>query len=70
MRVGVTLNLVDSNGARNQLSLLGPWESDPDKKIISYKSELGASLLSAKIGDEVRVFDSTYQIESIQVYSE
>lgn len=70
VRVGVTLHLVDSAGAKNQLSLLGPWESDPDKKIISYQSELGRSLLSAKTGDEVKVFDGTYQIESIQAYSE
>ena len=70
VRVGVTLILVNSEGAQEQLSLLGPWESDPERKIFSYQSELGKSLLSGRIGDQVDVFGGTYQIESIQAYSD
>jgi transcription elongation GreA/GreB family factor len=70
VRVGVTMKLVDSEGSEDKLSLLGPWESDPDRKIISYESDLGKSLLSAQKGDEIEVSGGRYRIESIHPYSD
>jgi len=32
-------------------TVLGPWESDPDKNIISYMSPLGNAILDKKVGD-------------------
>ncbi len=40
----------------NQLetfTILGAWDSDPDKGVISYLSPVGAALLNHKVGDEV-----------------
>jgi transcription elongation GreA/GreB family factor len=34
-------------------TILGAWDSDPDKGVISYLSPVGAALLNHKIGDEV-----------------
>jgi transcription elongation GreA/GreB family factor len=34
-------------------TILGAWDSDPDKGIISYLSPVGAALLNHKTGDEV-----------------
>ena len=34
-------------------TILGAWDSDPDKGIISYLSPVGAALLNHKIGEEV-----------------
>jgi transcription elongation factor GreA len=34
-------------------TILGAWDSDPDKGIISYLSPVGAALLNHKAGDEV-----------------
>ena len=36
-----------------QYTILGPWESDPDKNIISYMSPFGNAILNKKVGDEV-----------------
>ncbi len=34
-------------------TILGAWDSDPDKGIISYLTPVGQALLNHKIGDEV-----------------
>jgi transcription elongation GreA/GreB family factor len=46
-----TTNL-DSN-QRESFTILGAWDSDPDKGIISYLSPVGAALLNHKASDEV-----------------
>jgi transcription elongation GreA/GreB family factor len=38
---------------RESFTILGAWDSDPDKGIISYLSPVGAALLNHKAGDEV-----------------
>jgi transcription elongation factor GreA len=46
-----TTNLETSQ--RESFTILGAWDSDPDKGIISYLSPVGAALLNHKTGDEV-----------------
>jgi transcription elongation GreA/GreB family factor len=36
-------------------TLLGVWDSDPDNRLISYKTPLGQALLSKKAGDRVKL---------------
>ncbi|TVR69808.1 MAG: transcription elongation factor GreA [Spirochaetaceae bacterium] len=52
-------------------TILGPWESDPDKNIISYQSPLGNRLLRNAVGDELdfQINERRYhfRIESIGV---
>ncbi len=35
-------------------TILGPWESDPDKNIISYMSPFGNAILDKQVGDSVK----------------
>lgn len=39
------------NGKTEHYTILGPWESDPAKNIISYLSPLGKKLLNHKVGE-------------------
>ena len=41
------------SGQEEEYTILGPWESDPDNKIISYMSPLGNALMNAKEGDDL-----------------
>ncbi len=41
-------------GGEELYTLLGPWESDPAKNIISYRSPLGVELLNHKVGEELK----------------
>jgi len=51
---GTKVTLLDRNsGNREEYSILGPWESDPDNRIISYLSPLGGAMLNKTVGDDV-----------------
>lgn len=43
----------EKTGEIEQYTILGPWESDPDNKIISYMSPFGNKLLNAKEGEQL-----------------
>src|SRR6185437_10191893 len=53
--IGSQVKLTLPNGSTASYSVLGAWDSDPDRNIISYKTPLGAALLSKKVGDVVKV---------------
>jgi transcription elongation factor GreA len=48
----VTLLNRDS-GAREEYTILGPWESDPANRIISYMSPFGGAILNKTLGEQV-----------------
>lgn len=50
----VTLENLDS-GQEIAYRVLGPWDADPDRGVLSYKSPLGRSFLGTHEGDEVEV---------------
>ncbi|MEY4939012.1 MAG: hypothetical protein RIQ93_747 [Verrucomicrobiota bacterium] len=57
-QVGVgTIVDVKSNatGGTTTYTILGAWDGDPDKNIISYKTAFGVALLGKKTGDVVKV---------------
>jgi transcription elongation GreA/GreB family factor len=68
VRIGTTVDLTNETGEVRTLSILGPWESDPDAGIISYESELGQSLLGKKDGDVVPVGGEPLTLSGIRVY--
>jgi transcription elongation factor GreA len=65
----VTLkNLLEDT--EEEYTILGPWESNPAKNIISYRSPLGAELMNHKPGDRLSFTISDqnfrYQVEKIE----
>ena len=56
-------------GAVTRFTVLGAWDGDPDKHIISYKTAFGAALLGKKPGETVNVktgaSDEHYEIIGI-----
>jgi transcription elongation factor GreA len=55
-----TVLLNQSSGAEEEYTILGPWESDPENRIISYLSPFGAVMLKKKVGEQFDfVFDKT-----------
>lgn len=69
VRVGTRVRLVGDDGEQRELSILGPWESDPDGGVISYESELGKALLGARPSNAVTVSGKTYTVEAINTYA-
>ncbi len=48
-----------------EFTILGPWDIDLEKNIISYSSPLGNSLLGKKLGERIEILDGTYEIIAI-----
>ncbi len=71
--IGTTVVLTPENGGESLIySILGAWDSDPDKGIIAYLSERGNILLNKKVGDDVALPDPNggnlhFTIKSIEV---
>ncbi|MDR0623678.1 MAG: transcription elongation factor GreA [Treponema sp.] len=57
----VTL-LNHARGQREEYTILGPWESDPDHNIISYLSPFGGTILNKAVGER---FDFSINDEKI-----
>ncbi|MGB4586083.1 MAG: transcription elongation factor GreA, partial [Rectinemataceae bacterium] len=59
------------NGEKEVYTILGPWESDPAKDVISYLSPLGKKLFNHKVGERLSfsIHDRKFQylIDSIEV---
>ncbi|UCG42435.1 MAG: GreA/GreB family elongation factor [candidate division WOR-3 bacterium] len=53
VEVGCRVVLADDAGQELGYTLLGPWDSDPDKHIVSYLAPFGKALLGRKPGDSV-----------------
>ena len=52
--IGTTVQATDLNANQVEtFTILGAWDSEPDKGIISYLSPVAQSLLNHKVGDEV-----------------
>jgi transcription elongation GreA/GreB family factor len=71
--IGTIVTLKESADGRTDVyTILGAWDGDPDKGIISYQSALAQALISHKVGEQVNVptehGDRVAQIVSIEAY--
>jgi transcription elongation GreA/GreB family factor len=61
-----------ATGSHETFTILGAWDSDPDKGIVSYLSPMAQALLNRKIGDEVEFeihgAKHKHRIESIEAF--
>jgi transcription elongation factor GreA len=68
-RVVVT-DLINAN--TESYAIVGAWDGDPEKGIVSYLTPLGQSLLNRKVGEEVEFtadgVGKRYRIDSISLY--
>lgn len=54
--IGTVVDLADSaTGASVTYTILGAWDGDPDKHILSYLSEMAKTLIGKKVGDEAEI---------------
>ncbi len=69
--VGTRVSLKDENGNREEYQILGQWDVNFEKRVISYHSPLGSALLEKRVGDVVP-FDfngerKTYTVVGIEI---
>lgn len=68
--IGTRVYLDDRSGGHLTVGLLGPWDSDPAKNILSYTSAAGIALLGLRTGESARIGDKDWVIDKIEVWSE
>ena len=57
--IGTIVTLRDSDSGKEEVyTVLGAWDGDPDRGIISYQTAIGQSLLGHKIGEVVTLNDN------------
>lgn len=71
--VGSVVTLFDkTDDSEVVYTILGAWDGDPENHIISYKTPLGASLLSQHVGDEISLQigdrDNKVEVKAISRY--
>ena len=70
---GTKVHVVDlADNSPHTFVILGAWDGDPEKGLISYLAPVGQSLLNRKVGEEVQVQGETdrhrYRIERIEAH--
>ncbi len=70
VKIGTKVTLQDSSGANQEFIILGPYDIDPENKIISYMAPFAQLLLGKKVGDTIisepnNESSKTYKIVSI-----
>lgn len=68
VRIGCRVHLVGEAGIERAFTLLGPWDSQPEKGILSYESELARAMLGRKVGEPVRVGETSFEVVAIEPY--
>ncbi|NNM29487.1 MAG: transcription elongation factor GreA, partial [Akkermansiaceae bacterium] len=65
VNIGTVVQMTGHGGKPVEYTVLGAWDSDPEKNIVSYLSDIGQALIGHKVGDEVEFRDlETEQSES------
>jgi len=73
VKVGTTVILQDTEGGEERdYTILGPWDADFEKRVLSYRSPIARSLIGLKQGDTVNLDieegKKNYKIKEIQKY--
>lgn len=73
--IGTIVDVVDAaSGNKETFTILGAWDGNPDKNILSYLSELAKVLIGKKVGDEAELPSDTgvgrrVRISGIRAYA-
>jgi len=68
--VGVMVDCQCEDGSKETYALLGPWEADPDKHILSFQSKLAQALIGHKVGDTISIRGKSMTISNLRNYFE
>jgi transcription elongation GreA/GreB family factor/transcription elongation factor GreA-like protein len=70
VNIGTIVVLADAKGAQQTITVLGAWDSNPEKKEVSYLSEVGKALMGLSVGDDAKIRDlETEQMQSLTIKS-
>ncbi len=66
--IGTVVHCRDSKGEHMRYTLLGPWDADPEKHILSFQSKLAQSMKGKSIGEKFEFQGETFMVTDIDNY--
>lgn len=66
--IGAVVHCRDSKGEHLRFTLLGPWDADPEKHILSFQSKLAQAMNGKTIGEKFEFQGETFTITDIDNY--
>ncbi len=70
VNIGTVVVLTDEAGTEQTITVLGAWDSNPDKKEVSYMSDVGKALMGLSVADDAKVRDpETEQMQTLTIKS-
>ncbi len=66
--VGTVVRMRGPEGVEETYAILGAWDTDPDKGIVSYLAPSGQSLIGKHVGDTVQLNTGAHEILEITPY--
>ncbi|HMB69944.1 MAG TPA: GreA/GreB family elongation factor, partial [bacterium] len=67
--IGTRVELQGVDGGTRMMTILGPWESDPDSGVYSYLSEFAKRILGRGPGDEVTLEGRNWRVGSVELWA-
>ncbi|HEV7518214.1 MAG TPA: GreA/GreB family elongation factor [Thermoanaerobaculia bacterium] len=67
VRIGTRVRL-EGPARQRTITILGPWESQPEDDVLSYESDIAKQVLGRSLGDEVELAGHAYKIAAIEPY--
>ena len=58
INIGTKVMVAIEGGEERSMTMLGAWDGDPEKNIVSYLSEIGQALLGKVVGDVAEIHDT------------
>lgn len=66
--IGAVVHCQDSKGEHLRYTLLGPWEADPEERILSLQSKLAQTMKGRSVGEKFEFQGDTFTITEINNY--
>jgi transcription elongation factor GreA-like protein/transcription elongation GreA/GreB family factor len=66
--IGSVVHCRDSKGEHLRFTLLGPWDADPEKHILSFQSKLAQAMKGLSIGEKFEFQGETFTVTDIDNY--
>lgn len=66
--VGSIVDVVDSNGNKVVFTLLGPWDADPDRHVLSFQSKFAQAMIGCKKGESFDFQGEHYTVKGIRSF--
>jgi len=68
INVGTVVDLESSSGSKATYTLLGPWDANPEKNILSFQSKLAKELLGLRVGGTCKIQEQEWRVNAIRSF--